>query len=89
MKAVAITIITFIFVVLAFTVLVTLCYKGNGDRGSDDRRGKNKIHKRATTGGQTGHYMESGVAAADNGMSNSTAVAAFTVVSVGDGGGGG
>ncbi|KAJ0869360.1 hypothetical protein HanRHA438_Chr11g0488351 [Helianthus annuus] len=88
MKAVAIAIITFMFVVLALTVLVTLLYKG----GSDDGDGRlKKIHKRSTTDGQTGHYMESGAAAADSGMSVATGVAVFTVVNndVGGGSGGG
>lgn len=90
MKAIAITIIVFISVVVVLTVFVTLFNKtgskGDGDHGGGGHH--NKIHKRSTTSGQMNLHMGNGMSAADNGMATMTTASVFTSMSNGGGGGG-
>ena len=83
MEVIAITIIVFMSVAIALTVLVTLLNK----RGAacDPEAHPNRIYRRSSKAGHTDPYMESGLSA-DSGMAAANAAVAISVMNSGGGG---
>nr|GEY15944.1 hypothetical protein CTI12_AA615050 [Tanacetum cinerariifolium] len=84
MEVIAITIIIFMFVAIALTVLVTLLNK----RGAacDPEAHPYRIRKTSSKVGHMDPYMKSVLSAADSGIAAANAAGAISVVNSGGGG---